>query len=111
MGHRLGVYRHDAVLAQVPAERTEIWIRHKYDVFLSKWHPISQAKVSNDRIVWENKALCGLLSFNNNWDYNSDEKQVWRYLQMFQLIQALKRFLGDWFDFVPLYYSEKSKNI
>lgn len=43
MGQCLGVYRHDAILAEVPAEGTEIWIRHTYDAIGSKWHPISQA--------------------------------------------------------------------
>ena len=28
MGQRLGVYRHDAILAEVPVEGTEIRIRH-----------------------------------------------------------------------------------
>lgn len=32
VGQRLGVYRHDAVIAEVPAECTEIWVRHTHDV-------------------------------------------------------------------------------
>lgn len=32
MGQRLRVYRHDAILAEVPVKGTEIWIRHTFDV-------------------------------------------------------------------------------
>lgn len=39
VGQRLGVYRHDAVLAEVPVrggEGGQIWIRHTFDVTSSK---------------------------------------------------------------------------
>lgn len=50
MGQRLRVYRHDAILAEIPAEGTKIWIRHTSDVIL-KWHPVSQAQDSNNGTV------------------------------------------------------------